>query len=312
MKKAIIIGIKGQDGRYLEKLLCNNNYEIIGIGKDYIISNFSKSFKTVNICDFSQLSNLIKLYKPDEIYFLAAHHHSSEDDISDDLSLFNDSFSINVNGIMNCLEGVKCYSNNSRIFYAASHHVFGFGKQKFNNEKTPLNPESIYGISKTAAVHLCKYYRNKYGLYVAIGYLYNHESPYRKDNYLSKKVIETVKKIKKGEKHKLFIGDLKAKIDWGYAKDYVDAIHKIIQLERPEDFIICSNNIESVSNYVKAVFSETGLNYKNYVVEKPTIIKKEKQKFIRGDCKKLKSMIDWDPKTNFKELVRILINEEIL
>jgi len=307
MKKAIIIGIKGQDGQYLEKLLLKKKYKIIGIGKDFISPNNDK----VNITNFFQLNNLIKNFKPNEIYYLAAHHHSSEDDISDNLLIYNDSLSINVNGFINCLESVRLFSNKTKIFYAASHHVFGFNKRKINNENTPLAPQSIYGISKSMAINLCKYYKKKYGTFVSIGYLYNHESPLRKNNFLSKKVINFAFDIKKGKSKKLYIGNLKAKIDWGYAKDYVDAMYRIMQLDYPDDFIICSDNIETISKYVESIFKKLGLNYKNYVIEKPEIIKKEKQIFIPGDNSKIKSMTNWYPKTNFNELIEILLNNRI-
>jgi len=310
MKRAIIIGVEGQDGRYLYDLLCKLDYQIVGIDKAFTVYDNIEGSNRVDIRDFKQISALVKSFKPDEIYYLAAYHHSAEEKTSEELSLFHNSMEVNVNGVMNCLESIREYSKKSRMFYAASYHSFGFSGQRSNDENTPLNPESIYAISKTTAIHLCKYYRRKHKMHVSIGYLYNHESPLRKKNYLSRKVVHYAQKISDGKEDTLLIGNLKAELDWGYAKEYVDAMQRILQLEIAEDFVICSNNIATVLDYVKAVFLGYELDYKGYVKEVPEVLEKEGTMFIPGDNRKLRRHIGWEAETSFADFVRIMINGE--
>lgn len=309
MKKVLIIGCTGQDGTYLFENLQKRNYEIIGIARNVVRSTLSKSIKPVNISKSKQVYNLLEEYKPDEIYYLAAFHQSSEDQYYDDAELLRRSFDVNVLSLINFLEGIKNYSNYSRLFYTASSHIFGNSTESIQDETTPLNPNSIYGITKTAGVHLCRLYREKYSIFVSVGILYNHESPLRSSKFVSQKIVKTAVAIKNKIQDKLIIGNLNAEIDWGYAPDYVEAMYKILQLSSAGDFIISSGKIHTVRDFVKGVFKYLDLDWTKYVKEDPNLIKKKEKHNLQGNNQKLKTMTKWQPTVSFNDLIKIMIRD---
>ncbi|PKN00152.1 MAG: GDP-mannose 4,6-dehydratase [Elusimicrobia bacterium HGW-Elusimicrobia-2] len=310
-KTALIVGVEGQDGSYLFEKLQAEKYSVIGLDKDKIRHTFSEPVEAVDITQTEQVYRLVKKYKPDEIYYLAAFHHSAEEIEYNDIELFSKSYLINVFSLINFLDAMVKHSKLSRLFYAGSSHMFGNPDKSPQDEQTPFNPSCIYGISKTAGVNACRYYRNKHSLFASAGILYNHESPRRAKNFVSQKIIRTAVAIKKNMSGKLILGDINAKVDWGYAPDYVEAMYQILQQPVPEDFIIASGGSRTIKQFVEITFGKLDLNWKEYVVEDPSLIQKTKKTSIKGDIKKIKKTIGWEPKVSFDQMIDIMIEAEI-
>lgn len=309
MKKALILGYAGQDGRYLFENLQKRNYQIIGIARNVVRSISPKSIKPIDISKSKQVYDLLDEYKPDEIYYLAAFHQSSEDLYYDNAEFFRRSFDVNVLSLINFLDGIKKYSKKSRLFYAASSHIFGDPAESIQDETTPFNPNCIYGITKTAGVHACRLYRESHSVFASVGILYNHESPLRSSKFVSKRIVNTAIAIKNKIQDKLIIGNLNAKIDWGYAPDYVEAMYRILQLSSAGDFIISSGSIHTVRDFVKGVFEYLDLDWIRYAEEDPNLITKKEKHNLQGNNQKLKSMTGWQPTVTFNDLIKIMVRE---
>ncbi len=309
MKRALIIGSKGQDGVYLSRNLIKKDYDIIGIDKNFIDSTLVIPFTDVNILDKVQITNLLNEYKPDEIYHLAAFHHSSENFDVDESVLLKNSIEIHISSLFYILDWMKKKPKYTKLFYAGSSHVFGDCDTNEQDENTPFKPNCIYGITKVAGINLCQYYREKYSVFASAGILYNHESPLRKSIFVSKKIVETAIAIKKQYKSKLIVGDLNAQIDWGYAPDYVEAMYQMLQLEKSEDFVIASGRVRTVRDFIIGVFEYLDLNWLDYVYEDPNIIKKKNKRNLKGSYIKLHLKTGWQPSTNFKDFIKIMVDE---
>lgn len=299
LKKALIIGSSGQDGQLLNKLLKENNYDVMGLNKE----------SNIKITSFEETSKLIKNKQFNEIYYLAAFHHSSEDEKPDDLLLFKESFEINFFGLINILESIKLYSKDTKLFYAASSHIFGMPKENIQTENTCINPTNIYGISKSSSLFACRYYRNNYGLFVSVGILYNHESILRKDNFLSKKVCKAAIEIANKKKDFLQLFNLNSTIDMGYAEDFVEAMWLILTSTLADDYIISTGQGTSIKKFIKNVFIEVGLDYKKYI-QLSSDTNRNNQTTLIGSNQKLYKTTGWKPKTSVKKMIKLLLQNE--
>ena len=310
MKKATIVGSNGQDGRLLCENLSRDNYNIIGIDQSLYQSHAGETCMTLDINDYQAVNDLIRTHLPDEIYYLAAFHHSSENLPSKENSkLFEKSFQIHVFGLVNFLEAMRIFAPDGRLFYAASSHVFGNTSIKLQTEETPFNPAGIYGITKAAGVNVCRFYRNQYRLFASTGILYNHESQYRQPIFVTAKIIEGAINIKKGIQKKLQLGNLDAEVDWGYAPDYIDAFRRILASEAPDDFIIATGEKHTVRDFVDITFGYLGLNWKEYVVEDPMIISKDGTVLI-GNPQKLMQTTGWKPSVDLRGMIKLLLQSK--
>lgn len=309
-KTAIVVGSAGQDGRIACEHLIKRGYKVIGIDKcDHFLKTSEKYKKSlIDIEDSKEVFRLIKSARPDEIYFFAAFHQSSEDRLIDNIELLDRSYRVNVLSLLNFLEGIRRFSPQSRLFYAASSLIFGDADSKTQSETTEFSPDSMYGITKLDGLRLCRLYRKQYGVFASVGILYNHESAYRGSQFLSKKVITAAVDIKNKKKKILVLGNLKARVDWGYAPDYVDAMHKILQLQKADDFIVATGKTHSVLDFVETAFSHLGLNWKKYVKEEKRSITR-KRKTLSGNAQKLRKMTGWKPSVNFEEMIGKIIEE---
>lgn len=306
MKKALIIGSQGQDGSLLFELLQRENYRVIGIGRDLARSSDGAVINKVNILDQAQVFGLVAQVQPDEIYYLAAFHHSAEEVRAQEPStLWKKSFDVHVTGLIHCLEAMKQHAPACRLFYAASSHVFGQTPAEPQNENTPLAPACVYGITKTAGVHCCRFYRQQHSLFASVGILYNHESHLRAEKFVSQKIIRTARAIRKGRESKLVLGDLSARIDWGYAPDYVKAMRHILQLDAADDFIIATGETHSVQEFVEIVFAALGLDWHQHVEERAGMVARRKT-LLRGDATKLLNT-GWKPSVNFQQMIHRLL-----
>lgn len=308
MKKAIIVGCNGQDGRIAYDLLSSKNYHILGIDRG-MVKGSSRSLP-IDVSIFDDVAGILKEFKPDEVYYFAAFHHSSEDKATEDaLNLFKESYRINVLALLHFLEGMRKFSPQTRLFYAGSSLLFGDADEDIQNESSPFKPETVYGITKLDGVLSCRYYRKSYGLFASTGIFYNHESQYRTENFISKKIIKGALDIRRGKKEKLVLGNLHAEVDWGYAPDYVDAAHRILQTDAPDEFIVATGKLHSVRDFVSITFDYLGLNWKDHVTENKTVLTRNR-KTLLGNPSRLMQTTGWRPTVDFKEMIRLLLIAE--
>jgi GDPmannose 4,6-dehydratase len=298
MKKALVVGSDGQDGTLLTAHLTSLGYDVRGVDRDAPSS----------IEDANDVAMLVKSAQPDEIYFLAAYHHSSEDPVIEPGELFARSVAIHVTALVHFLEAIRKHAPRTRLFYAASSLIFGDATQSPQTEDTPLAPTCAYGITKTAGLRICRFYRRTHGLHASVGILYNHESPLRAPKFLSKKVVKAAWEIKCGTRDKLVLGSLDAEVDWGYAPDYVDAMHRIVGLDTADDFIVASGECHSVRELVELAFGMLDLDWRKHVEENRTLTRQPLRRV--GDASKLTRATGWRPTTLFPQMVRALVEAE--
>jgi GDPmannose 4,6-dehydratase len=296
---AIIVGGYGHDGQLLDEHLRNLNYNVILIGKD-----------DIDILDSDMVTQYVASVIPNEIYYLAAYHHSSEGTPETDAILFKNSYDINVVSVGYFLDAITQCAPNARFFYASSSHIYSDYSGILQNEDTPTNPRNIYGITKYSGMLTCKYYRNHRNIFVACGILYNHESSLRPQSFLSRKVAKSVAEIYKNKEGSLIVGSLDIEVDWGYAPDYVDAMHRMLQLKKPGDYIISSGKAHTVRQLIEIAFNYVGLNYKDYVSVQTTLINQSSVTRI-GDASRLMKDTNWKPTIGFKEMIEKMVDAEL-
>ena len=315
-KKALIFGISGQDGSYLAGLLHDKNYEIHGASRDVSFNSF-KNLKSLNIFKYINFHNIdpknadlvikkIKDLKPDEIYNLSGQSSVSYSFIDP-----KETFNSITQASLNILEAVKSLDYNCKFYNAGSSECFGDAGNIASNEKTNFNPCSPYGVAKTSAFLLTKNYRKNYNLFACTGILYNHESPFRPENFVTKKIIKAAVKIFNGENIKLRLGDLSIKRDWGWAPDYVEAMWLILQSEIADDFIISTGKLFSLENFVENVFLHLKLNWKDHTIIDKTLFRQSELKSSHGDSNKAKVTLGWKAKHTIEEVIANMVNFEI-
>jgi GDPmannose 4,6-dehydratase len=315
MKKAFITGINGQDGSYLSELLLKKGYKVYGIVRrnSYLenqttrLDDISKKLELTygDVLDETSLEKIIRSIKPDEIYNLAAQSHVR---ISFEIPKFTTE--TNALGVLNMLEVVRKNSRNSKFYQASSSEMFGISVDSdgFQRETTRFDPNSPYGCSKVFGYNMVRFYRRAYKIFACNGILFNHESPRRGANFVTNKIVKAAVKIKLNLEKKLYLGNLDAFRDWGHSKDYVDAMHKIINYSKPEDFVIATGQTHSIRDFCKITFQKLGLNYKDYVVQKEKYFRPSEVKYLRGDSKKAKKLLKWKPKYTLDKLIDEMIN----
>lgn len=313
-RKAFITGINGQDGSYLSEYLLSLGYEVYGILRrnstpehqstriDFNAENLYIEYG--DLLDLSSLSKMINTIRPDEIYNLAAQSHVR---ISYDVPQFT--AQTNALGVLNILEAYKQFSPKSKFYQASSSEMFGSSVDDdgYQRETTPFRPVSPYGCSKVFGFNICHNYRNAYKLHIVNGILFNHESPRRGSNFVTNKVVKTAVKIKKGLTDKLELGNMDSYRDWGHSKDYVRAMHMIINHNIPDDFVVATGKTHSIREMTDYVFSKLGMDYTKYVTQNAKYMRPEELKYLRGDSTKLRETFDWKPEYNFSDLMDEMI-----
>ena len=318
-KTALITGITGQDGSYLAELLLSKGYEVHGIVRRVALEDethrlwrIRKILKDINLHagsleSYASLFNIILKIKPSEVYHLAAQSYvvySFEDEFS--------TLNININGTHYLLSAVKEFAANKiKFYFAGSSEMFGKVKSIPQNEDTPFNPRSSYGISKVTGYHLVKNYREAYKLHASNGILFNHESPRRGFEFVTRKISHTVAKIKKGSKEKLKLGNIKAKRDWGHAKDYVEAMWLMLQQESPSDYVIGTGKEYSVEQFAEKAFNYVGLNYKDHIVIDNQLKRPAEVDSLLANFSKAKKILKWEPQVSFDNLVKEMVESDI-
>lgn len=310
MRRVVVVGSAGQDGRILCERLRGEGSSVTGIAHGSLDCGDGREHAPVHISNSEEVAALVSEFLPGEIYYLAAYHHSSQENVScGPLDLFRRSAEVHVSGLLNFLEAIRTLSPSTRLFYASSSLIFGEPPSEVQDEKTPFNPRCVYGITKTTGIHSCRYYREAFGVHASAGILYNHESAYRQEKFLSQKIIRAALRIHRGEQEKLTVGDLAARADWGYAPDYVDAMIRIVAAERPDDFVIATGETHSVREFVEVAFGLLGLAWEKHVQEDPTLLIRRKQP-MRGNASKLQALTQWRPSMGFEMMIETILNAQ--
>ena len=320
-KKILILGVTGQDGSYLMDFLIKKNYEVHGVIRksatgntkniDHVINDsrlFNKSFflHRGDLLDAVSLNNIIAKVQPTEIYNFADQDH-----VGWSYEIPTYSFRITALSVIEILEILKNSKKKIKYFQPISSNIFGITNSKKQNEETIVDPNSIYGLAKATAYQACKMYSRIYNLFLCGAIFYNHESPKRSKEYVTKKIVEDVCSIYHGKKKNIYLGDIKAKIDWGYAKDYAETAWQIMQLKKPDFFVIATGEVHSVEYFVKNCFSYVGLNYKKYLKIDKKLLRPSKTNILKGDTKKAKRMFGYKTKTKLKDLIKIMMVHEL-
>lgn len=308
MATTIIVGSSGQDGRLLYRYLAERGDVIVGIARGSTCSTEPGWGRKLDISDPNAVSEIIHSLQPHEIYYLAAYHHASEDIISSNADFIRRSFEVNLFSLINFLDAIRRLSPKTRIFYAASSHLFGDPTEIPQNERTPINPICVYGTSKAAGVHVCRYYRNTYSLFASVGILYNHESSLRGPSFVTQKIIRGAISIKNKQQDEIILGDLDAIVDWGYAPNYVEAMHRILLHDRADDFVIATGVRHTVRDFVDITFGLLGLDWRRYVKIDQSLLRNKKRMLI-GDASKLMEATGWRPTVGFEEMIRTMLIE---
>ncbi len=318
MKKAFITGITGQDGSYLAEFLLNKGYQVHGMVRRVALEDPEhRLWRIRHILDklvlhsaslesYASIFNVIDKIKPDECYHLAAQSFVSYS-FEDEFSTIN----TNINGTHFVLSAIKEKAPKCKFYFAGSSEQFGLVEETPQNENTPFHPRSPYGISKVAGFHLTQNYREAYGLFACNGILFNHESPRRGFEFVSRKITHTVAKIKLGFNEKLHIGNLEAKRDWGFAGDYINAMWLMLQEDKPEDYVIATGDVHSVKQFLQQAFNYVGLNWKKYVVIDKKLYRPAEVNILKGDYSKAKRKLGWKPVVKFEGLVKMMVDADI-
>tara|TARA_B100000963_G_C22563324_1_gene642476 strand:- start:334 stop:1293 length:960 start_codon:yes stop_codon:yes gene_type:complete len=313
MKRALITGINGQDGSYLSELLLEKGYSVHGIvrrhslaeNQDIRIHNLDVETHYGDLLDEISLMKIIKRVKPDEIYNLAAMSHVR-------ISTEMPSFTIKVNSIalLNLIEIIRNFDESIKLYQASSSEMFGnsIDKDKFQRLTTPMRPVSPYGCSKLLAYNIINHYRTAYNNFFCTGILFNHESPRRGINFVTNKVVRTAVEIKKGIRKKLILGNIDSYRDWGHSKDYVDAIYKIMQYKKPENWIVATGNTYSVRDLCKITFKLLGMNYRDYIKQDKKYFRPQELKYLKGDSSKTRRILKWKPKYTFETMIEEMVS----
>lgn len=312
MPKALVIGCNGQDGTLLSTLLNRKGYEVHGIDRNPVDRAQSfVYFSPVDVTDGPRLKELLRQLRPDEVYYLAAYHHSAEQ-LKSAQEVFALSLQVNTLGLNNVLSAIaELPTSETRVFYAASSRVFGDPPQGLQDEDTPLAPLCAYGISKTAGIHLCRYFRRKQKVYASAGILYNHESPLRPEHFVTKKIVRAAVRIKAGLERELVLGNLDARVDWGWSPDYVEAMHAVLGLDGPGDFVVATGVLHSVREFVDIAFATVGLNWREHVVERRSLLEGQRaSKPLCGNAERLRNATGWRPRLSFEQIVKTMISAE--
>lgn len=319
-KVALITGVTGQDGSYLADLLLKKGYKVIGVKRrtsviatdriDHVMDDLVSvlNFELVygNMIDSGNIHRILMEHKPDEIYNLAAQSHVR---VSFDTP--EETSKIVAMGTLRLLEAVRNICPKAKVYQASSSEMFGDNPNYPFNELSRLTPASPYACAKVFAHNLIRNYRESYGLHASSGILFNHESPRRGETFVTRKITMAAANIKLGNQDKLFLGNLDAKRDWGFAGDYVEAMWLMLQQENPDDYVIATGETHTVREFLNEVFEYAGLDVEKYVEIDERLFRPHEVPLLLGDAEKAKKQMGWEPKVKFKELARMMYDEDL-
>jgi len=318
MKKALITGITGQDGSYLTEQLLGLGYEVHGLVRRVALEDPTRRFTRLehlleriklhpaSLESYPSIFHVLSKHEFDECYHLAAQSFVAES-FADGFSTMN----TNINGTHYMLAALRELQPKCRFYFAGSSEMFGKVRETPQNEETPFHPRSPYGISKVAGFDLTRNYREANGMYCVSGILFNHESPRRGYEFVTRKITSTVARIKMGLATELRLGNLEAKRDWGHAADYVRAMHLMLQQPDPDDYVIATGETHTVREFCEQAFGKVGFDYQNYVKVDEQFFRPAEVDLLRGDAGKARQLLGWEPQHTFEELVTEMIDADL-
>ncbi|MHB8155091.1 MAG: GDP-mannose 4,6-dehydratase, partial [Candidatus Omnitrophota bacterium] len=313
-----ITGVTGQDGSYLAELLLSKGYQVHGILRRVALEDPEHHFWRIrhilkkivihpgSLESFASLFSIVQKIKPDECYHLAAQSFVSYS-FQDEFSTINS----NINGTHFILAAIRELAPKCKFYFAATSEMFGKAKETPQNENTPFHPRSPYGISKVAGFDLTRNYREAYNLFACNGILFNHESPRRGFEFVTRKITNAIARIKFGLDKELRLGNLEAKRDWGFSGDYVEAMWLMLQQDKPDDYVVATGETHTIKEFVKLAFGYAGLNWKKYVVIDKNFYRPAEVHILMGDYSKARKKLGWIPKVKFEELVKMMVGADL-
>ena len=319
-KTALVTGATGQDGSYLVDLLLSKGYRVVALKRrtslintdriDHVFQNYDllENFTLAygNMIDSGNMHRILMEFKPDEIYNLAAQSHVK---VSFDTP--EETAEIVGMGTLKLLEAARNICPEAKIYQASSSEMFGDNPENPQSEKTRLMPASPYACSKVFAHNLCIHYRESYGMHISSGIRFNHESPRRGETFVTRKITQAAARIKMGLQDKLYLGNLDAKRDWGFAGDYVEVMWLMLQQEVPDDYVVATGETHTVKEFLEEVFEYAGLSVEEYVEIDPRLFRPHEVPLLLGDATKAKEKLGWEPKIKFKELARMMYDADL-
>jgi len=324
-KTAIITGITGQDGSYLAESLLQKGYGVVGLYRRTSSVNFERIKNIVNhprlileefdLTDPSDCTDMITKHRPKEFYNLAAQSH-----VATSFKQPTTTFEIDAVGVINILENIRKFSSTTRFYQASTSEMFGRNYSidsdgnKYQNEETSLLPQSPYAVAKLASHRMVQIYREAYNLYACSGILFNHESPRRGENFVTRKITKYIGRLvnnKLEPNEKLKLGNINAVRDWGHAKDYVEAMRLMLSQDKADDFVISTGQAQTVENFLIESFSFVNKDYRDYVTIDPSLYRPAEVGYLKGDCSKAKKVLNWIPKITFQQLVHDMVSSDI-
>lgn len=299
--RALIVGSAGQDGSCLSRLLSRHGTDVIGVTRD-----------SVDLADAATINRLLDRHAPDCVYYLAAVHGSSEatPTPAGEAQTIARSVAVHVTGLVNFLQAIVNRERGTRLFYAASSRIFGAPAIPVQDETTPISPQETYGITKAAGMSFCRMYRNQFAVHASSGILYNHESPMRPAGYVTQKLAHAAAKAALGGKGEVVVRNLDARVDWGWAEDYVDAMRRILELPQADDFIIASGSTHAIRDFAEAAFRHVALDWRKHVRqenEAPVILRPQ----LCGSPAKLMAATGWRPQTSLQEIAARMVDAQL-
>jgi len=313
-KRALITGVAGQDGTYLSELLLGKGYEVYGVVGPYpgAFFEWAKQYEgrlfpiDADLADMESLLAAVELSMPDEVYNFAA-----QSSVADSFDAAISTTEVNAVGVLRILEALRTLKPDARFFQASSAEMFGNAAEMPQRETTPLHPRSPYAASKTYAYHIVGSYRDSYGMHASNGILFNHESPLRGLQFVTRKITDGAVRCKLGMATELHLGNLDAKRDWGFAGDYVEAMWLMLQQDRADDFVIASGEVHTVRDFCEAAFGRLDLDYAEYVRVDPAFFRPVDVNVLYGDPAKAKRVLGWEPRVRFPDLVAMMVDADL-
>ncbi|PKQ20015.1 MAG: GDP-mannose 4,6-dehydratase [Actinobacteria bacterium HGW-Actinobacteria-6] len=313
-KRALITGVAGQDGTYLTELLLGKGYEVFGItgpdSGDFLQraedSGGALHSVTADLTDMESLLAAVEVARPDEVYNFAA-----QSSVGNSWSEAIATTDVNAMGVLRILEAIRQLAPEARLFQASSAEMFGNAAEMPQSETTRLHPQSPYAASKAYAFQVVGSYRDSYGMHVSNGIMFNHESPLRGLQFVTRKITDGVARIKLGLADELVLGNLDAQRDWGFAGDYVEAMWLMLQQQRPDDYVIASGEVHTVREFCAAAFTYLGLDYERYVRSDPRFVRPVDVHVFYGDASKAREVLGWEPRVRFAELVHMMVDADM-
>jgi len=313
-KRALITGVAGQDGTFLTELLLGKGYDVYGVTGPYlggfdetVAQNAGRVFRLdADLTDMESLLAAVEASRPDEVYNFAA-----QSSVGDSFETAISTTEVNAVGVLRILEALRALRSDARFFQASSAEMFGNAAEIPQRETTPLHPRSPYAASKTYAYHIVGSYRDSYDIHASNGILFNHESPLRGLQFVTRKITDGAARCKLGLATELHLGNLDAERDWGFAGDYVEAMWLMLQQERPDDYVVASGEVHTVRDFCEAAFGRLDLDYKDYVVVDPEFFRPVDVNILYGDPTKARNVLGWKPKVRFRDLVAMMVDADL-